>query len=310
MAGPKRRTTRPGDSALRAKITKLQKNAERDRVVLPFSADVVFKITWLAPEAERFASFDELEDVRRELKGWLPLGKADGRCIMTQLRPPHAVAVFDDGFQTLAGSLDAFFRDILLAKGEKAPLAKLEAAVDRAEAKLDGGKAKEALRILEEALAPYKTMPDPKRDLVADNEDALGRGFLLLGIAAHECGDDDRSLRAYMFGQAFLNFTCGGNIQLLHLDHQRYADAISFGSDLLAEWERKIPLDEELDIRGRVLAARWLSGNAKTAEKEAAAWVKRAKATKKERKLLLDVLADAFDGKAPEALKAAKRLLA
>lgn len=297
-------------SALATKIGNLQRAAKRDRVELPFTDGEVFKVTWLAPDAKTFAKFDELDDVKDELRAWMPVGKADGRCIMAKVEAPHAVAVFDDGFQPLAPSLDAFFGTKLLAKGEKSPLKKLEDAVEKADAKLEAGKAKQALELLKEALAPYQTMPDPKRENVEDNEDALGRGFCLMGVAAHECGDDDLALRAYTFGQAFLEFSCGRNIMILHTDHGRYAEAIAFATNILAEWERKISIEDELEIRGRMLAVHWLQGDAKTAEKKTSEWLARAKATKKERKMLLDVVADALDGKAPDALQAAKRLLA
>jgi hypothetical protein len=296
---------------LETKLAALKKGEKRDRIVLPFHGNDLYRLSWLAPETKSFSDFDELDDVSDELEGWLPIAEADGRCVMARAEAPHEVAIFYEGFQPVAPSLEAFFADALFAKGEMPPLAKLEDAVERAEAKIDAGKWKDALKIMTEALAPYKKkMPDPKRETVADDEDALGQGYLFLGLAAHECGDDELALEAYTLGQAFLEFACGRNIMVLHLDHERYAAAIAFATALLEEWERKIPLDEELEIRGRMLVAYWLSGDAKTAERLTTKWAKTAKTTKKERKMLLDVLVEAFADKDPDALKTAKRLLA
>ncbi len=292
-------------SSLQQVVRTRQKDAKADRVVLPFTDGAAFKISWLAPDPAVFKKFDELDDVKDELGDWLPIGKADGQCILVNTAPPHRVAVFMEKFNPLADSLDAFFGG-LLAKGEKSPQQKLEQAVDKAEALTERGKPAEVVKLLSEALRPYETLPDPAREEVADEEDLLGYGFQLLGVAAHESGDDVLAMKAYTLGLAFLNFACGGNILLMHLDAKRYDEAVKLGRDVLEEWERKIPIEEELPIRGRMLAALWRKGDGGTAEAELRAWSKGA--NKKERGLLLGVLKDALAG-APEALARVKEVL-
>ncbi len=295
----------PPHPTLQRAIEKAQKTARGNRVELPLSGGV-FTISWLAPDPAAFKKFEELDDVRDELEEWLPLGKADGQCLVVNAKAPHRVAVFSDGFQPLADSLGTFFAETLLAKGEKSPFQKLEKAVERAESLMEREQWQPLVTLLTEALAAYQTLPDPKREDVADNEDALGNGYLMLGYAAHQLGDDALALRAYTFGLAFLNFVCGGNLMQMHLDAQRYDAAIRLGSDLLKEWARKISFDEESAIRGRLLAARWLSGDGRTAQTELKQWCKGSRA--KDRTLLLGVLKEAL-ANAPESLAAAKSLI-
>lgn len=277
------------------RIKKLQSSARGNRVALPF-ADVadVFTISWLEPDPKIFKKFEELDDVADELAGWLPIGKADGQCVVAARKSPHRVAVFMEDFWALAPSLDDFFARVLLAKGEKSPGQKLSAAIDKAHEKLDAEKPKDAKALLAPLLEDFMVpSPTANGDTLEELDDLASQAWHLLGVAEHGLGDDVRSLAAYERAQAWnRNALSGANIMAIHLDAGRFAEAITVGDALLAEFSTKVPMDEELDLRSRRFVAQVKSGKKAAALKDLGAWSKKARP--KDRSEMKKVLTDAL----------------
>jgi len=283
-------------AALVTRIKKLVASARGNRLPLPFGdIDQVFTLSWLEPDPKVFKKFDELDDVKDEIAGWLPLGKADGQCVMVDGMAPHRVAVFMEELWPLAPSLDEFFSKVLLAKGEKSPGQKLRAAVDKANDKLEADKPKDAKAILEPLLRDFET-PSPSAndpDVLEELDDLVSEAWHLLGVAEHGVGDDARSLAAYEHAMAWnRNALSGANILLIHLDAKRYDDAIKLGAALVKELSRKVPIDEEIDLRARLLMAQLLGKKKAAGLKALAEWSK--KASPKDRAAMKKVLATDF----------------
>jgi hypothetical protein len=227
------------------------------RIVLPRSPATPVPLIWLDPEdADAWAGYPELDDVADELGAYLPLAEAavsadDRRCVVVAREPPHAVAVFDDGFHEIAGSLDALFA-ALLGADQPSPAAVLDAATTAADARLDAGDPAGAIAALTPALAgfpaaPTGREPSPLAELVA-------AAWTDLGVARHVAGDDTAAAEAYTIAAAWGSEPARCNLLELAVQASRWADARGLAETLLASWKAPDELNELRATYARVLA--------------------------------------------------------
>lgn len=258
---------------LQTRIVALQKKHADRKLPLPF-ADISdsFKVKWLEPDPKGFTKFDELDDVKRQLANRLPIGKADGQCVMVSTKAPHPVSVFMEDFWPLADDLETFFSSVLLAKGQKSEPHLLEIANTQAESKIDKNKPADALKLLRPLLQKYLTPPDPEREDTSDLEDLVAVGWLNLGRAAHDAGDDALSLIAYQHSYAWGEIVAAANTLLLLLDAKRFDDAVQLAQALLKQHTRKIAIDDEANIRSRLILALLNQGKEKAAKAVLEKW--------------------------------------
>jgi hypothetical protein len=264
-------------TSVEAEIRRLQAAAGEKWIVVPYdSVTARHKIRWLEPDPAHYRKFPELDDVADELAAWLPIGKVGRECVVAEKKPPHRVAVFMEKLWPVAPSLDHFFREVVLGKGDKTPAQRLERARKDAIKLESRGSAEEGAKLLATALEGYRIDPDPERDTVEDIEEHAAEAWNSLGVIAQTAGDRASSIAAYLHALAWGSSLAAANLVSLHLDTKRYAEAVEWGQEHLARHAGKIDFEDEAAVRAGVVVALWLSGRSADAETTLTAWAKTA----------------------------------
>lgn len=280
------------------KLEALQKKHAKYTAELPFTGGNRAEVKWVKPVAASYKAFD-LDDVKAELGAWLPLGWVGERCLVVALEEPHPVAIFDEGFQEVAPTVERFFGEALLPRGKQSMLQLVLAARNKARPVIDAQDFKKGVALLARALRDAPRAPDPtwpQRALARE----LGPAFVLLGFCHWKLGQNVEARQHYAHGFAWGEYLGAANMLVVDLKTDRLADAIALATKTL-ERASEIPAAELTSIQARLVAALWLSGD--WAGGDAA--LKRARAHWKrpaEKKALRDSVASWFKDQ-PKALE-------
>jgi hypothetical protein len=175
------------------------------------------------------------------------------------LAAPHPVAVFDEGFAQVAPTLERFFDEALLPKGEKSLLQLVAAARPKARAAIDASHFQKGITILSEVLTDAPRAPDamwPQLELSRE----LGPAFVLLGFCHWKLQDDVRAREHYANGLAWGEYLGAANLLVLDLKAGLFAEAIAFATKVL-EHRKRIPSEQLRVIQARLVVALWRSGD-------------------------------------------------
>lgn len=203
---------------------------------LPFHGDAAVPLTWLATGArEQFDDFPELDDVAEELETWWLVAIAapsegEGLPVLVARAPPHQVAVFFEGFQSLAATLEAFERQ-LVSPGTATAIASLRALREELEPHFTS----KDWSTVRARLSPALTSLDATTRQT--HRDEVGSAWCDLGVACHALGDDAAAEEAYRQALAHGSDEAGTNLVQLAVAAKDWGRVRELTTELLRRWK-------------------------------------------------------------------------